>query len=311
MASSETRQTLLRQETDLLHLLTKDELPKLLEWLEQHLPESWRLFGMVREEVLGRWNAFHFFSLGWPNILAAGTGNPCDDGKLVDYFTTPLRVTVYSPEETNARRLLTHPGYLDWTQCMLFMVPHELGDLVVSLSKEYCSKDDLPQRDITHVMEAKPGCVLPRLLPAGMTTKELQFSKHGELAKKNWFRKPYSDKYMEEVWRHFPVVGVFGQDGSCLGYECFTEFGTMGMLFVREEARGQGIGSFLTSKMAEMRFQDGHSAVISVQDGNGPSARLHQRLGFKTVCKADIIIHARKIGQKEANEKGSKWPIWC
>ena len=44
----------------------------------------------------------------------------------------------------------------------------------------------------------------------------------------------------------------------------------MGMLFVSKEARGRGIGSLITCNLAEQRFKDGHSAVVTVEVWNEP-----------------------------------------
>ena len=90
-----------------------------------------------------------------------------------------------------------------------------------------------------------------------------------------------------------------------MAYECHTEYGVMGMLYVAPEVRGQGVGSFLTSKMADLRFQDGgHSAVVQIKEDNSASIRLHQRLGFKVTCRADIVVHLSHRGQQVARQKG-------
>ena len=138
-----------------LHLVAKEELPQLLQWLEHHLPHSWMLAGIVREEILGRWDSsFPILTLGWPDVRAVGTGAPKESCSVVDYYSNPRKISVFSPKEEDARDILTHPGYdLDWSKPMFFTVPDELGDLVVSLSEDHCSSskgegdgDDLPQR---------------------------------------------------------------------------------------------------------------------------------------------------------------------
>ena len=74
----------------------------------------------------------------------------------------------------------------------------------------------------------------------------------------------------------------------------------MGMLYVSESARGRGIGSLITCKLAEHRFQDGHSAAVTVGVENEPSVKLHERLGFKTVGEVSWVIHSRKLPVKQA-----------
>ena len=76
----------------------------------------------------------------------------------------------------------------------------------------------------------------------------------------------------------------------------------MGMLYVSGSARGRGIGSLITCKLAEHRFQDGHWAAVTVGVENEPSVKLHERLGFQTVGKLSWAIHSRKLAVKQAVE---------
>ena len=63
------------------------------------------------------------------------------------------------------------------------------------------------------------------------------------------------------------------------------------MLYVVPEARGQGLGSYITCQLAEKYFQQGLPVVVTVVTDNAPSIKLHERLGFKKMCVVTWICH--------------------
>jgi len=285
-----------------LHLVSSAEMPSLLKWLEERLPHSLKLFGSVRENVLGRWKGLTFYTLGWPDIRAVGEGIPEEKCDIHDYMTHPRKTSVYAPRTEDARTLLTWPGFLDWSQPIIFQgVSTDIGELIATISKDHCDADDLPDIHKCYVMMAKPGEIVPRSSPGDVTVQRLDYARNAEFASANWpHRSHNSETYLAALLKNLPSVGVFDDKGECLGYECFTDYGTMGMLFVSKEARGRGIGSLITCNLAEQRFKDGHSAVVTVEVWNEPSVKLHERLGFKTVGEVSWVIHSRKSAVKQA-----------
>ncbi|XP_012935171.1 uncharacterized protein LOC101854005 [Aplysia californica] len=276
-----------------LHHVTREELPALFKYLERHLPHSWTLYATVRESAEGRWtDNSRFYTLGWPDIRAVGLGEPYSTSRVYNYHTKPRTTCVFSPVLQDSRALLTHPGFIDWTQnCMFQATPTELGETIVSLSREHGSRDVMPIRHVCTCMIAQPGDVELRPTPEDVTVRRLT-SSDAAFVSENWtHRRAGSDDYVRELVQRFPSVGVFDRDGGCLGYEVGTEYGTMGMLYVKPEARGQGLGSVITTHLAHSYFLDGLPAVVNILAKNLGSVQLHERLGFKPMCGLDLILH--------------------
>ncbi|GFR63547.1 hypothetical protein ElyMa_003607900 [Elysia marginata] len=81
------------------------------------------------------------------------------------------------------------------------------------------------------------------------------------------------------------------RDGKCVGLEAGTEEGTLGMLHVRQDARGRGLGTVITSHLAHQYFSAGLPVMVVVGAGNESSLRMHTSCGFKEICRADWIFY--------------------
>ncbi|GFN87291.1 hypothetical protein PoB_001379700 [Plakobranchus ocellatus] len=76
-----------------LHEVTQSELPALQDWLGQFLPDSLKMYMTVRETLQGRWRGTTFYTLGWPNILAAGEGVPdSQQSDVSQWFSLIMRL---------------------------------------------------------------------------------------------------------------------------------------------------------------------------------------------------------------------------
>ena len=91
--------------------------------------------------------------------------------------------------------------------------------------------------------------------------------------------------------KNFPSVIALDDTGRYLGFEVSYEFGTMGMLHVVPEARGQGLGSYLTRQLAGKYFDQGLPVLVTVGTDNAESIYLHQKLGFRTISTCDLIFY--------------------
>jgi len=278
-----------------LHKVSDQELPQLQQWLEAHLPESWKIYHQVRENLRGRWVGIPFYTLSWPDIKAVGEGVPDDTCEARDYYIKPRTMSVYSPSVDDARTLLTHPGFIDWTQpLMLEGLSLNIKELVETLSKERGWKDPIVYDSYLMTVE-KENLTNKTVLPHGITSRRLDFVKDFQFAFENWpYSKPECDTYFKALMKKHPSVGVFDQDGECLGYGMSTEFSTMGMLFVKPEHRGRGLAKHITTTRAEQKFKDDSPAAVTISTTNQTSINLHERLGFKTVCRLDWLEHMKK-----------------
>jgi phosphinothricin acetyltransferase len=108
-----------------------------------------------------------------------------------------------------------------------------------------------------------------------------------------WREAPMSAAEMtawfEERTRDFAVLVARGEDGAVLGYASYGAFRAYSgyrhtvehSVYVRGEARGQGAGTALLSRLVERaRTQGLHVMVGALEAGNQASLALHAGQGF-------------------------------
>lgn len=102
-----------------------------------------------------------------------------------------------------------------------------------------------------------------------------------------WMRK-------RREWGYPVLVADCIQGGGILGFAAFSDFrnGWEGFrhtvehsVHVRDDARGRGIGqSLVAALMEQARGMGKHVMVASIDAGNLPSIRMHEKLGFSRVA---------------------------
>lgn len=90
----------------------------------------------------------------------------------------------------------------------------------------------------------------------------------------------------------YPVLVAVGDGGGVLGYASFGDWRAFDgyrhtvehSVYVRHDARGQGIGeALMRALIAEARAIGKHVMVAGIEAGNATSIRLHRKLGFDEV----------------------------
>lgn len=70
---------------------------------------------------------------------------------------------------------------------------------------------------------------------------------------------------------------------KCLSFEIGTEYGSIGFLHTREEARGKGLAKAVIGRLAEEYCQLNQGLYACVVPDNEASYSLHSSLGFKDI----------------------------
>ncbi|BFZ24826.1 hypothetical protein BsWGS_27865 [Bradybaena similaris] len=289
-----------------IHCVRDEELPVLLQWLKGHLPLTWKLYGTLREQLRGRWQGTTFCTLGWPEILAVAEG-PVNEHlcKVVGHYTDPRRTSVFAPEATHAQTLLTWPGFIDWSQPVIFhMMSPQVASVVRSLSQ--AAGCPSPKSIPLTLLTAHPGDINFRPIdPTDMTVRRLQPETDAWFVASNWdYAAKHTLAYVQELMNNFPSLGVFSRDGACLGAELGTEWGFMGMLFVSPSARGCGLAKLLTCRLAEKYFEEDLPAVVVTSVDNMESICLHESLGFRQQCGLTLMYHSPGGSHNEETSTG-------
>lgn len=105
---------------------------------------------------------------------------------------------------------------------------------------------------------------------------------------------------IDEIIAAYPYL-VAEEDDKILGYACAApfnlqrayEFSAEVSIYVRNEAKGKGIGTQLYNRLfEELRETDIHAIVAAISLPNEASVRFHERMGFSKVA------HFREVGYK-------------
>ncbi|GFN84709.1 glycine n-acyltransferase-like isoform x2 [Plakobranchus ocellatus] len=247
------------------------------------------LYCTVRETIRGRWKRCTFYTLGWPDILAV-TESPfqTDDPVYAAFVKETRVVALFSTSLEHLETLLLMPGLFNWRKRIVFAdVPQKLRPVILSVSK---AKGGTLGFNEFKVLEAKPGEVTAQPVPENYKMRALDPETHTDYAVST---RPYYIKgarcYVRDLLKKFPSIGVFDKDDICIGFEIIYHYGTQGMLHVREEFRGQGIGTSIATNLAQKFFSDGLPVYTVVEKSNSSSIHLHLKVGFRIVADVDYL----------------------
>ena len=249
---------------------------------------------MLQAVLRGQWRGTTFYTLGWPTILAVAQGLPDATCPIPEFYTQPRQTSVFAPDQQHAHDILTTPGFLDWSQPIAFLhVSKDMGDVIESLSKAHCGKGDVLLRENCYVMEVKKGeMTSSKIPPVVAETREIRSEAEIDWVIQHWvYGMNHSESYVSELVKSFPSLIALDNTGRYLGCEIGYEYGTIGMLHVVPEARGQGLGSYVTGQLAEKYFDQGLQVMVNVHADNSASLRLHEKLGFRKMAALELIFH--------------------
>ncbi|XP_059140225.1 uncharacterized protein LOC131928266 [Physella acuta] len=270
--------------SDELHRVTEQEIPQLLAWLEQDLPQSLSLYGVVREHIRTKWPGFQFYTIGWPNIQAAATGHVDVNCGCVEYFQSPTVHYLYASDVRSAQFLFSWPGLFDWNKPAIIEYTDKLTPGIHDHFRSILSY--VPYEETYHTMMALSGDLTKsrRQIPDELIISPLEPKRDAACMNSTWrYTTEHSEKYFEQLILRFPSRGVFDRSGQCLGHVVGTESGTVGVLYVVPEMRRRGLGQMLLRGISEAYFDldlpcFGYCHVDNVQ-----SLKLFETLGFKNI----------------------------
>ncbi|GFO04915.1 glycine n-acyltransferase, partial [Plakobranchus ocellatus] len=273
-----------------LHHVTDSDLPQLKQWLEKFLPNSFKLYCTVRETLQGRWRGTTFVTLGWPDILAVGEGAVPKNSACYEFHMAPPITCVFSPDPEHVEALLLYPGFLDWSQPIAFQAASE--KIRSTITKVSQAKGGNCVLKTNCILEASQEELPPRPVPEGLELRALDADLHTEYVTSTW---PHSRNgaaaYIQEMLRRFPSVGLFDKNNECIGLEIGNEYGAMGMLHVREEFRGRGLGKIITSQLAQKYFCDNLPVIAVTIKSNEAALRMHTSMGFRVMGEVDWVLY--------------------
>ncbi|XP_059140224.1 uncharacterized protein LOC131928265 [Physella acuta] len=275
---------------DELHLVTEQEIPQLLAWLEQDLPRSFQLYGVVREHIRTKWPGFQFYTIGWPNIQAAATGHVDVNCGCFGYFNSATEHYLYARDVISVQALLTWPGFIDWNKPADIRYPDDLTSGIHEMFRSRCSH--VPSELTFCLMVAQPGDVIASTIPIpdDLIISPLEPKRDAACMNSTWrYTTEHSEKYLEQLILRFPSCGVFDKSGQCLGHVVGTERGSVGILYVVPEMRRHGLGQMLLRGISKAYFDLDLPCFGYCLSDNIQSIRLFEKVGFKNICKTKYM----------------------
>ncbi|GFO19678.1 glycine n-acyltransferase-like protein [Plakobranchus ocellatus] len=273
-----------------LHPVTEVELPQIKDWLEQFLPDSLKLYWTVRNMIQGRWQGSTLVTLGWPDILAVGEGPIPEDSPCYEFHASSRRTSVFSPDPEHLETLLLYPDYLDWSKPIIFQGVNKQNRPV--LDKIIEAKGNNCHIDTFSILEAGQEELPPRSVPEGLELRALDCDLDIDYITSTRYKTRDGEaSYIKELIKRFPSVGLFDENNKCIGLELGKENGTLGMLHVREEFRGCGLGKVITSQLAQKYFRDDLPVTVLVPKDNEVSWRMHTSCGFRKMGDLDWMYY--------------------
>ncbi|CAG5122943.1 unnamed protein product [Candidula unifasciata] len=271
-----------------LHIVTKEELPVLYEWLQKHLPNTYKMYGTVYLQLEGRWPGTRFYTLGWPEIRAVGEGTVDEsESKCPQFFNHVRHLNVYGPDLADVEELVRRPEFVDWTKPVLTHANcYQSADVLEKLSKD--TGTPFNKRTRTQLMIAYPGDIKPCPVPEGFEVRPIDPQLHTSYMTSTWpHRRQHTDSYIRAVIESCHSVGIFDRDGNLAAFELENEYGFSALLHVKDEYRGLGLAKCVVSLLAQKLFKENRPIPAAVIASNKPAVALHEQMGFKTISYLD------------------------
>ncbi|XP_059140229.1 uncharacterized protein LOC131928268 [Physella acuta] len=276
---------------DELHLVTEQEIPQLLAWLEQDLPQSYALYGVVKENTRLNWPGYQFYTIGWPNIQAAATGNTDLNCGCYDYFKTTAQLFLYARDAKSAQVLLTSPGIVDWNKPAIFRFP---DTLTLGIREMFQSRFSCEPQELTlyTMMAQRDDVITSSQIPDELIISPLEPKRDAAIMNSTWpYKNEHSEKYLEQLILRFPSCGVFDRSGQCLGHVVGTDKGTVGVLYVVPEMRRHGLGQMLLRELCKAYFDLDLPCFANCVTNNIKSIQLFEKVGFKNIDTIKVMYH--------------------
>ena len=128
-------------------------------------------------------------------------GLPDDTCPIPEFYTQPRKTSVFAPDRQHAHDILTWPGFIDWSQPIVFLhVSEDIADVIEHLSQVHLRQDDVMVRESLYTMEVKPGEMTSSRIPPVAEVREMKSEADLDWAIGKWpYRMKHSESYIRYV----------------------------------------------------------------------------------------------------------------
>ncbi|KAK7109569.1 glycine N-acyltransferase-like [Littorina saxatilis] len=263
--------------------LSKEEIVKLKDELQNDLPGSAKMFYILSNYLCGLLEGFEVIVDHWPEWTCVIL-RPQSPDAVPSYFR---HYYICHTKSVKAFRFfIQRPCVVDWNKPVCFTgVPYD----AIPTLQEQCRKhggqlSSVENRYMYAWTNPEPPEQLP--LPEGLSLTTLQPKDTAALCErwKHYRPDPALDLYMKEVTRLFDSSAIVNEKGELMAYIGMQFNGAMAMLHVEPQHRGQGLGQIVLEDLTRKLLSKGKTAygLIPTKDTSF-LATSSQKLGFTWV----------------------------
>ncbi|ERL94095.1 glycine N-acyltransferase isoform X2 [Dendroctonus ponderosae] len=263
-------------------LVDESELPEIIEYLGNFLPDSIKFHQTLKTYVNDRVWDFHFYvTKNWPEqavILHFPGMTKTPNNKLYESFS------VFCPcsQLENLELLETEDILIDWSQPIYLNFTH--ADIMSKIEEFYANIGTIEK-----LYGDVYGLVEPNLEE---TEIELTIAEQGEMSQlKKGNAQIIHDLYpanqmecievFEKLIEKLPCFGVFSAQGDLAAWMVQSYYGAMFSMQTRPEYRRKGYGIILAKHLTKLVTDRGYLPFVVIRPENDASKGLYAKLGFK------------------------------
>ncbi|CAG9772665.1 unnamed protein product [Ceutorhynchus assimilis] len=290
-------------------LVEESELPEIIDFLGNFLPDSLKFHQTLKTFVNDRVWDFHFYvTKNWPEqavILHFPGMTKTPNDKLYESFS------VFCPGDQleNLELLETEDVLIDWTQPIYLNFTHAR---IMNKIEEFYAKIGTMEK-----LEGDfYGLVEPQLEE---TESELVVAEQGKMCQlKKEHAQIIHDLYpanhmecieiFEKLIEKLPCYGVFSAQGDLAAWMVQSYYGAMFSMQTRPEYRRKGYGTILTKRLTKLVIERGYLPFVVIRPENDASLGLYAKLGFKKHFKTvrAILRPYEETGESQGGGGGGK-----
>ncbi|XP_030756760.1 glycine N-acyltransferase-like [Sitophilus oryzae] len=263
-------------------LVDESELPEIIEFLANFLPDSIKFHQTLKTFVNDRVWDFHFYvTKNWPEqavILHFPGMTRTPNNKLYESFS------VFCPcdQLDNLELLETEDVLIDWSKPIYLNFTHakimgKIEDFYVNIGS----------------MEKLYGDVYGQIEPqADEAQAQAVIAEQGEISQlKQEHAQMIHDLYpanqmecievFEKLIDKLPCFGVFSAQGELAAWMVQSYYGAMFSMQTRPEYRRKGYGMLLAKHLTNLVTERGYLPFVVIRPENDASKSLYAKLGFK------------------------------
>nr|XP_055026895.1 uncharacterized protein LOC129416586 [Misgurnus anguillicaudatus] len=262
-----------------MKILNSEELKLAEITLHEHLPKSLKVYGFVFAINRGKPHTLEVVVDSWPaftTIIVRPDPNNC---RAKDFMK---KVTLYTTNEEDLKRMLTVENAIDWNTYFL------IGGCDVRHSpmlKEIAASRSVQMKgfSLVHLMILPEPKHLPELSNSDLETKvSVLNASHADVVNKAWKfggdEKGY--KNILNLITHFPTCCITDDNNQPVSWILLYDYCALGILYTQPEHRGKGYAKALVTTMAKRLHSQGYPVYCFIEDCNQLSYKLFTSLGF-------------------------------